>query len=419
MAIVALIMLSAFFSGSEIALASASGIRLKKNAEAGSSSAKIALYMHQHFEDALSTIIIGNNLVNIAASSLSTVIAVGLMGRSGALVATLVMTILILIFGEISPKIIAKRKCNRYVLMVAYPLRLLMVVMKPVITVVVWIVNLATTLWTKDRQLQPSVTEEELVSIIESVENEGIIDKGRSDLLQSALEFSGISAQEILTPRTDMVVIDIDDHLNSIIEIALESRYSRIPVYQGSIDNIIGVLHMGRFLKRLVDDTTVDIGSAMIDVCFVHKTMKLPEIFAELKRRRLQLAIVTDEYGGTMGCITMEDVLEELVGDIWDESDEIKNEFVRISENVYEVSGDLPIDDLFEYVNVDDRGFESEYITVGGWAIEMLNGLPNVGDTFEYKNLAVTVTQSDSQRVTRLLVHVIPQPDEDVTFNVR
>lgn len=397
---------SAFFSGSEIAYASANKGRLKKAAETDNKRAKIAYYISEHFDDALTTILIGNNLVNIAASSITTVIAISLMGESGTVVATIVMTILILIFGEITPKVIAKQQCDKFVLLVSYPLRFLMYVLKPVIVVVVGLVNLVSKLWKKDSINEPSVTEEELVSIIESVEDEGVIDKERSDLLQSALEFSDISVEEILTPRTDMIAIDINDDMDSIIETALESPYSRIPVYEDSIDNIIGVLHIGRFLRKLADNKEIDIRSILIDACFVHKTMKLPDIFDELKNRRLQMAIVTDEYGGTMGCITMEDVLEELVGDIWDETDEIINEFKAIGENTYEVSGDLSLRDFFDYVDVDDRDFESDYSTVGGWAIEMIDDIPGIGDTFKYKNLTIKVIELDGMRVTKLSVFV-------------
>jgi putative hemolysin len=412
-AIVLLMMLSAFFSGSEIAFASVNKMRVKNLAQSGNTYAKHALYIGEHFDDALSTILIGNNLVNIAASSISALIAISLMGESGAAVSTLIMTVLILIFGEITPKIVAKQQCDKFVLLVSYPLRFLMYILKPVITVVIFIVNLASKLWEKEEQREPSVTEEELFTIIESVEDDGIIDRDRSKLLQSALEFSDISVQEILTSRMDMIAIDIDDDMDEIIDTALNSAYSRIPVYEGSIDNIIGVLHVGRFLKRLVDSDQIDIRSILVDTCFIHKTMKLPAVFNELKRRRLQMAIVTDEYGGTMGCITMEDVLEQLVGDIWDETDEIINEFVSIGENRYEVSGDLSIRDFFEYVDVDDRDFESEYSTVGGWAIEMLNGLPDIGDMFEYKNLTVKVTEIDGMRVTRLSVYAAPEEEEE------
>lgn len=404
--IVLLIVLSAFFSGSEIAFASVNKVRLKKSAQSGNLYAKNALYISEHFDDALSTILIGNNLVNIAASSISTVIAIGLMGESGAVAATLIMTIIILLFGEITPKIIAKQQCDKFVLLVSYPLIVLMFILKPIIAVVVLIVNTISKLWAEDGQKEPSVTEEELFSIIESVEDDGIIDKGRSELLQSALEFSDISVQEILTPRMDMVAINIDDDMDDIIEIALSSPYSRIPVYEGNADNIIGILYLGHFLKKLVETDQVNIRSILINACFIHKTMKLPAVFAEMKRRRLQMAIVTDEYGGTMGCITMEDVLEQLVGDIWDETDEIKNEFVSVGKDTYEVSGDLNIHDFLEYVEIDDRDFESNYITLGGWTMEMLNRLPNIGDTFEYNNLVITVIALEGMRVTRLSVKI-------------
>jgi len=403
---------SAFFSGSEIAFASANKVRLKKAAEVGNKRAKTAYYISEHFDDALTTILIGNNLVNIAASSISTVIAISLMGESGTIVATIVMTIIILTFGEIAPKIIAKQQCDKFVLLVSFPLRFLIYILKPVIVVVVGFVNLVSKLWKKDNNNEPSITEEELVSIIESVEEEGVIDSERSDLLQSALEFSDISVEEILTPRTDMMAININDSMDSIIETVLESPYSRIPVYDDSIDNIIGILHMGRFFRKLVDNKEIDIRSILIDACFVHKTMKLPDLFDELKDRRLQMAIVTDEYGGTMGCITMEDILEELVGDIWDEADEIVNDFKIIDENTYEVSGDLSLRDFFDYVDIDDRDFESDYSTVGGWAMEMIDDIPSIGDTFKYKNLTIKVIELDGMRVTKLAVFVEKEEEE-------
>ena len=410
--IVICIAFSAFFSGSEIAYASANKVRLKKAAEVGNKRAKTAYYISEHFDDALTTILIGNNLVNIAASSISTVIAISLMGESGTIVATIVMTIIILTFGEIAPKIIAKQQCDKFVLLVSFPLRFLIYILKPVIVVVVGFVNLVSKLWKKDNNNEPSITEEELVSIIESVEEEGVIDSERSDLLQSALEFSDISVEEILTPRTDMMAININDSMDSIIETVLESPYSRIPVYDDSIDNIIGILHMGRFFRKLVDNKEIDIRSILIDACFVHKTMKLPDLFDELKDRRLQMAIVTDEYGGTMGCITMEDILEELVGDIWDEADEIVNDFKIIDENTYEVSGDLSLRDFFDYVDIDDRDFESDYSTVGGWAMEMIDDIPSIGDTFKYKNLTIKVIELDGMRVTKLAVFVEKEEEE-------
>ena len=413
-AIIILLLLSAFFSGSEIAYTSVSRTKLKSASEEGNKRAKLAMYIYDHYDDALSTILIGNNLVNIAASAVATVILIGLIGNAGAGVSTLVMTVMILICGEITPKIISKQNNYKMALFASYPLRFLMFILKPVVTVVVWIVDRVSAIWKKDAEKEPSVTEEELVTLIENVKDNGIIDEDRSDLLQSALKFSDITVEEIITPRTDMTAVDINDTLESIAETVIESNFSRIPVYDDSIDNIIGILHAEHFLKHYVQSEQVDIRSILIEACFIHKTMKLPDAFSELKKKKLHMAIVTDEYGGTMGCITMEDILEELVGDIWDESDVITNDFVAVCDNCYEVSGDMSIYDFLDYVGIDDRDFDSEYTTVGGWAIEMFDGFPDAGDKFEYKNLTVTVTGLDGRRVEKLLVKVNPVDEEDL-----
>jgi CBS domain containing-hemolysin-like protein len=288
-----------------------------------------------------------------------------------------------------------------------------MVVFSPFVFVTVRVVNLVARLWAKDDNGGPSVTEDELVSIIETVEDEGVINEKRSELLQSALEFSDIAAQEILTPRVDMVAIDIDDDMETIKEIAYGSPYSRIPVYEDNIDKIIGILSLSHFFQALTEDPAPAIRPLLMDACFIHKNMKLPVVLSELKRRKMHMAVVTDEYGGTMGILTMEDALEQLVGEIWDETDEIVDEFVTVGENTYEVSGDLSIYDFFEYVDIDERSFTGEYTTVGGWAIEMLEGYPHEGDSFVYQNLEVSVKQMDDLRITRLTVKVNPRPDED------
>ena len=401
-----LILLSAFFSGSEIAFAAVNKLRLRKLSESGNAAAKNALYVNDHYDYALPIILIGNNLVNIGAASVATVLATRSLGPIGAVYSTLIMTILILTFGEITPKTIAKKQCDGLVLIIARPLRILMTIMKPFTTVIVYAVKSITKIWGSEDEMEPSITEEELVSLIESVAGDGVIDEDRSELLQSALDFSDITAEEILTPRTDMLVLDVDEDRETILDVALNSPFSRIPVYEGNVDNIIGILHLGHFLKELVDNDRVDIRGSLIDAYFVHQTMKLPKIFSELKRRQLHMAIVTDEHGGTMGCITMEDILEELVGDIWDESDEITDDFVLVGENTFEVSGDLPLIDFLEYVNIDERYFDSDYTTVGGWTIERLNGFPNIHDSFQYDHLTVTVIAVDGLRVERLLVHV-------------
>lgn len=405
---------SAFFSGSEIAYASANRMRLKKNAERGGLKDRLALYIYDHYNNTLSTILIGNNLANIATSSLATVIAVELVGDVGAVYATIAMTVLILIFGEIVPKILAQQHADTYARTVAAFLRLLMYLFSPVVWLVTRIVNLFAKLWHSKAQVQgEGLTAEELVSIIETGEDEGVIDEEQSDLLQSALEFSEISVLEILIPRVDMLAIDIDDDLDAINEVCMNSHYSRIPVFEKSVDNIIGVLYLNRYFKARADGVPIDLRAMLIETCYVHKNMKLPAALAELKRRKLHLAIVTDEYGGTMGLITMEDILEQLVGDIWDESDVVYTEIHTIDTDTYEVEGDMTVWDLFEHLDVDDRNFESEYTTVGGWAIEMLGGFPQPGESFGYENLMITVKELEEQRVAKLQVQVLPRKAED------
>jgi len=405
--ITVLICFSAFFSGSEIAFASANKLRMKKASENGSKKAKLAYYIYERYDKALTTILIGNNLVNMASSAIATVIAINLMGESGVVIATVMMTVLILIFGEIIPKILAKDHCDVFILTVSPFLRILMLITAPLVYIITKLLDVMNKTWANQKK-EPSVTEEDLVSIIETVEDEGIIDEERSDLLQSAIEFSDISAQEIITPRVDMLAIDIDDDLDSIIELANHSSYSRIPVYEDGIDNIIGILYLNHFFKQVVDSKDFLLRDLLMDVCFIHKSMKLPAVLAELKRRKMHMAIVTDEYGGTLGVVTMEDVLEQLVGEIWDESDEIVEEFTDVGENIHEVDADISIYDFLEYFDLNDRDFDSDYTTVGGWAIEMLNGFPNPGDSFPYKNLTITVDKMHEHRIIQILVKVDP-----------
>lgn len=403
--IMVFIAFSAYFSASEIAFASANKMRLKKSAESGSKRAELAYFIFEHYETALTTILIGNNLVNIASSSLATVIAIRLLGEGGAGVATAVMTVLILIFGEIVPKILAKDHAEGFSLQTAPFLRLLMFATFPIVFILSKLLYVVNLLFGIPEQA-PTVTEDDLFSIIETVEDEGIIDEERSDLLQSALEFSDISAQEIITPRVDMVSIDIEDDMDSIIELANHSRFSRIPVYEDSIDNIIGILYLNHFFKKVVETKEFSIRSLLMDVCFIHKSMKLPAVLAELKRRKMHMAVVTDEYGGTLGVLTMEDVLEQLVGDIWDESDEVEVYFKNIDEKTVEVDADISIYDFLEYFEIDERDFDSDYTTVGGWVIETLNGFPEAQASFQFMHLTVRVQEITEHRILTVRVEV-------------
>ena len=420
-ALIVLIAFSAVFSGSEIAYSSLNELRLRHLAdEENDRKAKTALFNYSRYENLLSTILIGNNFVNLASSAISTELFILLLVETkvlsenwAAVISTAVMTVLILIFGEITPKMVANHNPDRFAMNKASFLKALGYVFFPLVWVVTKIIKLFSKTWESKVTDDTNVTEEELSDIIDTVEEEGVIDEHTSDLLQSALEFPDIYAYEIITPRVDMVAVDIDDDPQEIINTILSSNFSRIPVYEDSIDNIIGVIHLNEVLKAIADDSPLDIREHMLPVCYLHKTTILPQALRELRERKLHLAIVTDEYGGTMGLLTMEDILEQLVGDIWDESDEIEDELVKIDDDTYECDGDMRIYDLLDEFDIDDDDFDDDNATVGGWAIEQLGGYPAKGESFDFENLTVTVKQIQNLRVTRLTIKVHEKPPEE------
>lgn len=419
--LIVLVVFSAVFSGSEIAYSSLNEMRLRHIAEEQEDKkAKIALLNYSRYDNLLSTILIGNNFVNLAASAISTELFIILLYETGlisenlsAVISTASLTVVILIFGEIVPKMVAASDADNHAMRYAGFLRVLGVVFFPLVWVVTKLVKLFSKGWTKSVTDDANVTEDELSDIIDTVEEEGVIDEHTSDLLQSALEFPDIYAYEIITPRVDMVAVDIDDDPDEILETILNSNYSRIPVYEDTIDNIIGVIHLNEVLKAVTDDKPLDLREHMLPVCYIHKTTILPQALRELREKKLHLAIVTDEYGGTMGLLTMEDILEQIVGDIWDESDEIEDELVKIDDDTYECDGDMRIYDLFDELEIDDDDFDDDNATVGGWAIEQLGGYPAKGDSFDFENLTVTVKQMQNLRVTRLLIKVREKPVEE------
>ncbi|MBQ5832218.1 MAG: HlyC/CorC family transporter, partial [Selenomonadales bacterium] len=270
--------------------------------------------------------------------------------------------------------------------------------------------------WGKDKtDDEPTVTEEELSTIIETVEEEGIIDEDQGELLQSTLDFRDTNIEAIMTPRIDVVALDIDADEEEFRELVSDTaQYSRIPVYEDSIDNIIGVLSLTRYYKKQLDVEEPDIRSLLLKPCKLHKTMKLPAALARMREQKIHLAIVIDEFGGTLGIVTMEDILEELVGEIWDDTDIVITECRQTGENTYEVVGDMNIEDCFDEIEFEaPESFACEYSTMGGWAIEMLEANPHVGDSFAYENLFVVVVEMEEERVTRLTVLVTPREDEE------
>ena len=414
-----MICLSAYFSASEIAFNTANKMRLRKACECGSCTARIAFNICDKFTTSLSAILIGNNLANIAISTCTTLIVMNLFKDNVALastIATILVTVVILIFGEIVPKILSKHNADTVVRIIAVPTRVLTVILSPFVFIVMAILFVLRKMWGSDRKCdEPTVTEEELVSIIDTVEEEGAINEGQGELLQSTLEFSDITIEKIMTPRIDVTAINLDDDKEKIMATLSDmTQYSRIPVYEESIDNIIGILSLTRYHKATLDDSDPDIRSMLLKPCKLHKTMKLPAALAKLRDAKMHLAIVIDEYGGTLGIVSMEDILEELVGDIWDDTDVVVTECLSTGENTYEVIGDMNLDDFFEEIDfVKPEDFSCEYSTMGGWAIEMLEADPHVGDSFKFENIFVIVAQMEEERVTKLTVLVEPKPDDE------
>ena len=411
-AAVACIVLSAFFSASEMALSSANRIRLENLAENGSRAAALAVRTLDRFDDALSAILIGNNFVNIALSSLASIIAITAFGEQYTWLATVIVTVAVMIFGETAPKIIAKKNANRMSLTVAPLIRGLSLILWPLTSLVVALVHLITRPLKGEEADEGDGAVEELQSIIETAEDEAVLDEDRSELLQAALDFDEVSVSEVMTARVDITAVDVKTDWRELYAALCEASFSRVPVYEGSIDNIIGVLFLNRFFKALAENETVELRALLMPPCFVYKATKLPAVLEQLRRARQHLAVVTDEYGGVCGIVTMEDVLEQLVGEIWDETDEVEEEVVERAEGVWELDGDMSIGDFTELLGIAEDSFESESATVGGWTLERFGTFPGEGDDFRWNDLTVTVLRMDGLRVEKVLVKRDP-PEEN------
>lgn len=408
--------LSNFCSASEMAFSSCNVMRLENARDDGSKRAKIAVYITEHFDDALSAILIGNNLANIGASSLASVAVILVTGGDEyAWLATIILTVLVIIFGETMPKISAKKNANRTSLKNASVVRAMMIIFYPLVWLVVSLIKLLT-MGMKPEAADADSDEavEELQSIIETAEDEDVLDEDQSELVQAAIDFSETSAFEVMTARVDVQAIDIEDDWDDILAIIEDAPFTRLPVYEGSIDNVIGILYLNHFLKAMADDGRVDIRKLLMPPCYVYKTMKLPAVLNTLRKAKQHLAIVSDEYGGTLGVVSMEDVLEQIVGDIWDESDVVEHEVVQREKSEYELDGAMILSDFLELVGLNEDDVDAESNTVGGWTLEMFGSFPQEGDSFTYRNLTVTVLSMDGRRVERVLVKLAPsEADKD------
>ena len=411
--IVILIILSAFFSSCEIAYSSVNKIKLKKKVSDGNKEATKAMEIVNNYSEALSTILIGNNLVNIAVSSLATMVAVAYLGEEmGSLLATIVATIVVLIFGEILPKALANKFSLKLTLLYVKPFKICRIIFFPITFLVTKFVKLISKIWTP-KNIEVSEIDEELNVITEELEEEGVIDEEDAELIISAIDFRDVTAHEIMIPRVGGFAIDIDDNQEDILKNEQIFRYSRVPVYEDTIDHVIGILNTTSLMKKILNGEQIDLRSMLIEPMYVHKTKHISNILTKFKATNQHLAIVADEFGGFMGILTIEDIVEELVGDIFDETDEVILDYKELGENIYEVDGDMNIYDFFELVDYDDRDFESEYTTVGGWCTDMLEKFPEVGDTFEFANFTVTITEVEGMRVGKIKVEIQEMIDEE------
>ena len=404
---------SAFFSGTEIAYTSLNKLKLRQDGENPKGIQRLVHYIYNHYDRALSTLLIGNNLVNIAATSVATVLAVRLADRfAGAIsgeeastIVTVLMTVIILIVGEITPKMIARRCSEGFAKLAAWPLLVLMIVLFPAVLVTSGIVRVCSLLWARRDEQNFTITEEELESILDTAEDEGVIDENETDLLQSALEFTDMDAGDILTPRIDVVGFEIGQSVDEILQTVNETQFSRYPVYEKTVDHVVGILYVKHLLHELMENKQVQLSDLLLEPVFIPKSMKLHDIMNEFRKSRTHMAVVADEYGGITGIVTMEDVLEQLVGEIWDENDDIVNDWQEIDKNRYECSGDMNLSEFFDNLDMDEEEVETGCATVGGWATEVIGAMPVPFDAFDFQDLTVLVREvDDNHRINRLLI---------------
>lgn len=402
-----LLMASAFFSGSEIALACANKVRLKKSAEEGKRRSVTALWLTEHYSSTISAILLGNNLVNLSASTVATLAAASVIASEGLAqtVATVAATLLLLIFGEIIPKVVGKAYADRLVGPIAPPLRAFMKICYPIVHPVDLALQKLSKLWTP-KTSAPSVTAEELVTIVDEMEEHGGFTEEESDLIRSAIEFNELTAKDILTPRVDTLAFDLSDGIDKLVSDKDLLTYSRFPVYEGSMDKIAGILSTRDFVRAYFKNgRETDIRSLLTPPLYVHLTRDISSILPEMRESGCEMAIVVDEYGGTQGILTVEDIVEQIVGEIFDENDVVENDLIHRGDYL-EVDGSMAIHDFFDQMGLDPGEAESEYTTVGGFATEQLDKIPEEGDTFDYGNLTVSVTEMSGPRVEKVLVKV-------------
>lgn len=394
---------SAFFSASETAYTCLNRVRLKNMANSGDKRAAKVLALAEDYDRLISSILIGNNIVNILATSLATALFVKALGNNGVTVSTIVMTITVLLFGEITPKSVA-RVMNEKIAFAFFPVLFAIIKLLTPVNYVMgcWQKLLGKVIRNKEEH---GITEEELITMVEEAENDGGIDEHESELIRSAIEFNDLCVEDILTPRVDVVAVDVEDSEEEIANCFAESGFSRLPVYEESVDNIIGILHEKDFYRKR---DRLNVREMMTNPICVMPTTQLSALLKLLQQQKGHMAVVMDEYGGVSGIVTLEDILEELVGDIYDEHDDVVEEFNQVNDNTFQVDCSTDLDEFCEHFDIKA---ESEMVSLGGWVAEQLGKIPEIGDHFRYEALEITVTAVDSHRAET--VNIIRLPHED------
>lgn len=392
-----LVTLSAYFSATETAFFSVNKIRLKAMANDGNKRAKLVLKICDDLDSFLSATLIGNNLVNIATTAIATVLLVSVLGQElGATVSTVAVTVVVLICGEITPKSLAKNSPEGFAMFSAPIIHILMIIFKPLTWLISCWQNLIYRFIKKDDV--HGITEEELITMVEEAHHDGEIDHDESELIRNAIEFNDIEVEDIYTSRVDLVAVDIEDD-NETISNKFKSGFSRLPVYKDTIDNIVGILNQKDFDEMLKSGGSV--ADVMSDPIFIVPTMKISELLRTLQSKKSHMAIILDEYGGTVGIVTLEDIIEELVGEIWDEHDKVFVPFEKIADNKYKVNGKADLESMFELFDIDA---ESDHSTVGGWIAERFGRIPQAGEETDFETLHISVSKRDPRRVIEAVI---------------
>ncbi|MBD5085828.1 MAG: HlyC/CorC family transporter [Clostridiales bacterium] len=421
--IVILIFLSGFFSSTETAFSSLNRIRLKNLVQTDRKKYSKVYFLSEHFDALISTILIGNNIVNITATTLATIMFSALISNQDAAgaVSTAVITVVVLIFGEVMPKSMAKRSPEHFARFTAPFILALYYILYPF----VWLMGLLQKLIAKvfKKKDSENITDEELITYVDEAQTEGGLDKYEGDLIRSAIEFDDMIVKDVFTPRVDVEAVEIEDSMSEVMKVFKESGYSRLPVYKDNIDTIVGVINQKDFYEAYIDGESKYTHLIAKNVIYVPDTMKISDVLRKLQIAKMHLAVVTDEFGGTMGIVTLEDILEQLVGEIYDERDEIVEPIVKLTDDKYLVLGDTNLEEFFEFFNANEKNEEFDTVTLSGYIAYALGRIPQVGDIVNFEKLAITVKKMDNTVVDKaeVVINVEEDGEEEQTrklFNV-